>query len=468
MFNTNPIFDNLILNTDSYKASHFVQYPPNSEIVSSYVEARGGQFKQALYFGLQAFIKAYLMQPVTQAHIEEAAAIFAAHGEPFNRVGWEIIVNEYNGLMPVEICALPEGSVVPTGTALVQIQNTDPRLYWLPSYLETMLLRAIWYPTTVATLSWHAKQIIRQYLEATCDSPAEQLPFKLHDFGARGTSSQETAALGGMAHLVNFMGTDTVAALLAARRYYAADMPAYSIPAAEHSTITSWGREHEADAYANMLKQFAQPGKIFAVVSDSYDIYKAVSEIWGKQLKAQVEQSGATVVIRPDSGQPELVVVEVLQRLEQAFGSRVNQKGYRVLNDRVRVIQGDGVNLDSIGVILERVKAHGFSTENVAFGMGAGLLQKVNRDTLSFAMKASAIRIAGKWFDVYKQPITDLGKTSKRGLLAVIKTEAGYQTIREDQLGTQTNQLELIFRNGQLIQETSFAEVRARSECTQI
>lgn len=466
MFNSNPIFDNLILNTDSYKASHFVQYPPNSEIVSSYVEARGGQFKQALYFGLQAFIKAYLMQPVTQAHIDEAEEIFAAHGVPFNRAGWEIIVNEYQGLMPIEISALPEGSIVPTGTALVQIQNTDPRLYWLPSYLETMLLRAIWYPTTVATLSWHAKQIIRQYLEATCDQPAEQLPFKLHDFGARGTSSQETAALGGMAHLVNFMGTDTVAALLAARRYYQAQMPAYSIPAAEHSTITSWGREHEVDAYANMLTQFAQPGKILAVVSDSYDIYNAVSEIWGKQLKQQVEQSGATLVIRPDSGQPEIVVVEVLERLEQAFGSRVNQQGFRVLNDCVRVIQGDGVNLESLAVILERVKQHGFSTENIAFGMGAGLLQKVNRDTLSFAMKASAIRIAGEWFDVYKQPITDLGKTSKRGRLAVIKHESGWQTIREDQLGSEQNQLQLIFRNGTLVHEVTFEQVRQQSERT--
>lgn len=466
MFNPNPIFDNLILNTDSYKASHFVQYPPNSEIVSSYVEARGGQFKQALYFGLQAFIKSYLLQPITQAHIEEAAAIFTAHGVPFNRVGWEIIVNEYQGLMPVEICALPEGSIVPIGTALVQIQNTDPRLFWLPSYLETMLLRAIWYPTTVATLSWHAKQIIRQYLEATCDQPAEQLPFKLHDFGARGTSSQETSALGGMAHLVNFMGTDTVAALLAARRYYQAEMPAYSIPAAEHSTITSWGREYEVDAYANMIKQFAQPGKIFAVVSDSYDIYHAVSEIWGKQLQEQVEQSGATLVVRPDSGQPEIVVVEVLERLEQAFGSHTNQKGYRVLNNCVRVIQGDGVNLDSIGVILERVKAHGFSTENIAFGMGAGLLQKVNRDTLNFAMKASAIRIAGEWSDVYKQPITDLGKTSKRGRLAVVKNAQGWQTIREDQLGNQTNQLQPIFRNGALLQEVSFEQVRQQAERT--
>lgn len=466
MFTPNPIFDNLILNSDSYKASHFVQYPPQSEIVSSYVEARGGQFKQILYFGLQAFLKAYLMQPVTHAQIEEAAEIFTAHGEPFNRAGWEIIVNEYQGLMPVEICALPEGSIVPTGTALVQIQNTDSRLCWLPSYLETMLLRAIWYPTTVATISWQAKQIIRQYLETTCDQPTEQLPFKLHDFGARGTSSQETAALGGMAHLVNFMGTDTIAALLAARRYYKAEMPAYSIPAAEHSTITSWGREQESDAYANMLKQFAKPDKILAVVSDSYDIYHAVSEIWGKQLKEQVEQSGATLVIRPDSGQPEIVVVEVLKRLEQAFGSHVNHKGYRVLNNCVRVIQGDGVNLDSLAVILEQVKQQGFSTENLAFGMGAGLLQKVNRDTLSFAMKTSAIRIAGEWRDVYKQPITDLGKSSKRGRLAVVKNNQGWQTLREDQLGAQQNQLQPVFRNGRLLQDVNFEQVRQQATHT--
>ncbi|WP_020396467.1 nicotinate phosphoribosyltransferase [Thiolinea disciformis] len=458
------IFNNLILNTDSYKASHFLQYPPNSEIVSSYIEARKNpQFDQVLFFGLQAFIKEYLLRPITREQIDEAEAIFLAHGEPFNRAGWEWILEEHLGFLPVTISALPEGVIVPTGTALVQIHNADPHTYWLPSYLETALLRAVWYPSTVATISWKAKQIIQAYLEKTCDDPASQLAFKLHDFGARGVSSQETAALGGMAHLVNFMGTDTVAALLAAKRYYGAAMAAYSIPAAEHSTITSWGRAREVDAYANMLKQFAKPNKVLAVVSDSYDIYRAVSELWGEQLRQQVIDSGATVVIRPDSGDPKTVVVEVLERLYAQFGGRLNQKGYKVLADCVRVIQGDGVNLDSMGIILEHIKQHGFSTENVAFGMGAGLLQKVNRDTLNFAMKASAIRISNQWQDVYKQPITDPGKNSRRGRLAVIHDENGWQTIPIEQLGQAHNQLRHVFRDGKLLVDDDFETVRART-----
>ncbi len=467
MFNIhdNPIFDNLILNTDSYKTSHYLQYPPGSEVISSYIEARkNARFGHVLFFGLQAFIKQYLLQPITIEHIDEAEAILQAHGVPFNRAGWEIILKEYQGFLPLEITALPEGSIVPTGTALVQVQNTDPCLYWLPSYIETALLRAVWYPSTVATISWKAKQIIRHYLELSSEQVETQLPFKLHDFGARGTSSQESAALGGMAHLVNFLGTDTIASLLAARRYYGADMAGFSIPAAEHSTMTAWGQEHEVDAYANMLEQFAQAGKLVAVVSDSYDIYHAVSELWGKQLKEKVIHSGATIVIRPDSGDPKTVVLEVLERLYANFGGHVNRKGYKVLHDSVRVIQGDGVNLDSIGVILEHVCQHGFSTENIAFGMGAGLLQKVNRDTLNFAMKTSAIRIQDEWHDVYKQPKTDPSKHSRRGRLAVIQKEDTWQTIPESELGDADNQLKPVFRNGQLLRETDFDEIRRRSE----
>ena len=457
------MFTNLILNTDSYKASHFLQYPAETEVVSSYIESRGGEFPQTLFFGLQAFIKEYLLKPVTTADIDEADALFAAHGVPFFRQGWEQIVQQHGGFLPIEIAALPEGTIVPTGNALVQIRNTDPQAFWLTSYLETALLRAVWYPTTVATLSWQVKQSIRQALETTCDNPAAELPFKLHDFGARGVSSHESAALGGMAHLVNFMGGDTVVALLAARKYYGSDMAGFSIPAAEHSTITAWGREGEADAYANMLQQFGQAGKLLAVVSDSYDIYHAVSEIWGKQLRAQVESSGATVVIRPDSGVPEEIVPDVLERLYAEFGGRVNSKGYKVLSDCVRVIQGDGVDVDSIGVILQRIQQAGFSTENVAFGMGGGLLQKVNRDTLRFAMKASAMQINGVWCDVYKQPVTDSGKHSKRGRLAVIKDAGTIKTIREDALSWESNLLRPVFRNGELLVEDSFDVIRTRS-----
>ena len=307
--------NNIILNTDSYKSSHYLQYPPKSEYVSSYIEARGGEYSKTLFFGLQAFIKAYLLRPITQENIDEANAIITAHGLPFNQEGWQYILEEHNGYLPIEISAVKEGALIPLKSPLVQVVNTDPKVPWLTSYMETALLRAIWFPTTVATLSYSIKEIIRDYLEQTSDNVEAQLPFKLHDFGARGTSSEESAMLGGMAHLVNFQGTDTLSGIIGARRYYGADMAGFSIPASEHSTMTSWQKEGEVDAYANMVKQFGEEGKIFAVVSDAYDIYNAVSNIWGKELKEQVKSSGATLVIRPDSGEPKAMVLEVMKRV---------------------------------------------------------------------------------------------------------------------------------------------------------
>jgi nicotinamide phosphoribosyltransferase len=452
---------NLILDTDSYKASHFVQYPPGATQVSSYVESRGGAYDHALFFGLQAWIKSTLLTPFTQADIDEAGEILSAHGEPFNREGWEGILKRHGGFLPLRIEALPEGTVAPTHCALAQVTNLDPLTPWLTSYVETGLLRAIWYPTTVATRSKAIQAIIRAGLERTSDDPDSALPFKLHDFGARGVSSRESAALGGMAHLVNFMGTDTLSAVLAARRFYGEPMAGFSIPAAEHSTITSWGRDGEEAAYANMLKQFGGPGKLVAVVSDSFDVFHAAKEIWGKRLKAQVETTGGTLVVRPDSGDPETVPVEIVALLAEAFGARVNAKGFRVLNDRVRVIQGDGINERSIAAILRNLEARGFSADNIAFGMGGQLLQALDRDTLKFAMKASAIRFDGDWIDIAKKPATDLAKASKPGRLSVVEREGGLVTIRESELGTQHNHLAPVYETGRLLRDQSFAEVRA-------
>ncbi len=408
------------------------------------------------------FIKRYLTQAITEAQIVEASAIFAAHGVPFNEAGWRYILTEHSGFLPIEIQALPEGSVVPIKNALVQVVNTDPQCAWLTSYVETALLRAIWYPTTVATISWHGRQIIEKYLEKTADT-IDGLDFKLHDFGARGATCEEAAAIGGAAHLVNFKGTDTISGIVAARRFYGADMPGFSIPAAEHSTITSWGRDQEAEAYANMLKQFGGENKLVAVVSDSYDLFNAIDNIWGDELKEAVKNSGGTLVIRPDSGDPVSIVRETIERLMNKFGFSTNAKGYRVLPSYVRVIQGDGISLTSIEAILAAMEKAGLSADNIAFGMGGELLQKLNRDTLQFAMKASAAEVDGNWRDVFKDPVTDSGKRSKKGRLAVIREGSEYSTIRADELLGKSNELVTIFRDGKLLVDDSFETVRARA-----
>lgn len=470
--------NNLLLNTDSYKASHWLQYPPNTDATFFYIESRGGLYDRTVFFGLQAILKEYLTKPITHADVDEARDIFAAHGEPFNETGWRYIVDHHKGLLPIRVRAVPEGTVVPTHQALVTVESTDPNAYWVPSYLETLLLR-LWYPVTVATISWHAKQTIRQFLERTSDDPVGQLPFKLHDFGARGVSSAESAALGGAAHLVNFMGTDTVSGLLAAKAFYHEPMAGFSIPAAEHSTITSWGREHEVDAYRNMLKQFAKPGAIVAVVSDSYDIYHAIREHWGKALKDEIIQSGATIVVRPDSGDPVEVVHQCIVLLDEAFGHTVNSKGYKVLN-YVRVIQGDGINPNSIRAILERVTSDGYATDNVAFGMGGALLQQLNRDTQKFALKCSAARVNGQWIDVYKDPITDKGKQSKRGRMTLLQhreygtfktipvpAEAASLDDIEKPLGFE-DAMRTVFENGKIVNDYTFADIRKRADSARL
>ncbi len=455
---------NLILNTDSYKFSHFLQYPPGTKGISSYIETRG-QADQAdvVFFGLQMFLKEYLSRPVTMANIDEAEAIVVAHGLPFNRSGWERIVHVFGGLLPLEIQAVPEGTLLRRGVPMVQVVNTDPQSAWLTTYIETALLRAVWYPSSVASNVRKIKQILRPFLEKTCDDPDSVLPFRLHDFGARGAGSLEQAGLGGAAHLVHFMGTDTMTGVLYARRYYGAPMAGFSIPASEHSTMTAWGIDRETEAYGGMIDTFAKGGT-FAVVSDSYDIDYAVSEIWGKQLREKLKASGGTVVIRPDSGDPIETPVHVIKQLDYHFGSKLNGKGYKVLDPSVRVIQGDGISTSDISLILGRMEAFGFSAENIAFGMGSALLQKVNRDTYSFAMKANArLDETGAWRDVYKRPATMNLKASKAGRQAVVKGLSGLEAARLDELGDRRNYLSTVWKDGVLLKDWSFDEIRLRA-----
>lgn len=434
----------IIIDTDSYKVSMWKQYPPGTTHVYSYIESRGGMYPSTVLLGVQAFVIDRLLTPITREEIEFGAEFWEAHGEPFNKEGWEYILEKHNGYLPLRIKSLDEGGVYPVGTPLVSVVNTDPKCHWLPTWVETPLLRAVWYPTTVATQSYSIKQVIKGYLEKSGDVGG--LAFKLHDFGSRGVSSLESAILGGMAHLTQFSGTDTAISLLGANRFYDADMKAtgFSIPASEHSTITSWGRDNEALAYENMIRQFSKEGSIYAVVSDSYNIYHAVDVLWGQQLAEAVRASKGTLVIRPDSGDPVEVLPRLVASLNKNFGSTRNDKGYRVLNN-VRLIWGDGINEQSIRSILRViVDVMGYSADNIAFGMGGALLQMVNRDTQKFAMKCSAAQVNGEWVDVFKEPVTDPGKSSKKGILDTVNHVTRYE-------------------NGVLVNKTNFGRVRSLS-----
>lgn len=455
-----PLARNLILDTDSYKASHWLQYPPDTTGMYSYFESRGGRYGATVFFGLQYLLREYLSGPVvTMKAVDEASRFFEAHGEPFNRAAWARLVETHGGHLPIRIRAVAEGTVVPTHNILMSAESTDPEHFWLVSWLETVLVR-LWYPITVATQSFYVKKDILDALTTSADDPLMEIPFKLHDFGSRGVSSRESAGIGGMAHLVNFQGSDTIEGVRFANHYYDHPMAGFSIPAAEHSTITMWGRARELDAYRNMVRQFAKPGKTVACVSDSYDFFRAVESYWGDDLRDEVRDSGGTLVIRPDSGNPADVILECLAILDRKVGMLKNTKGYKVLPKYYRIIQGDGVEPDTIRSILLALHTHGYSASNLGFGMGGANLQKLNRDTQKFAFKCSEATVGGKSVNVFKDPVTDNGKRSKQGRLSLVQEDGRFRTVEG---GRKDDSLVPVFENGKILAQYTFEEVRANA-----
>lgn len=453
----------VIIDSDSYKTSHDRQLPPGTTRVFSYLESRGGQFDDQVMFGLQYILKRYLTGVVvTHQQIDMAKAIIQSHmGSPeaFNESGWRYIVDHCGGRLPLRISAVPEGTRISAHNALVTVVNTDPNCYWLVNYMETALMR-VWYPITVASLSRNIRTIIEQYLEAS--GTPERIDFMLQDFGSRGSTSSESAAIGGAAHLVNFQGSDTMVAIPLLMKYYGAvTMPGYSVPASEHSTITSWGRRRESEAYRNLLTLY--PKGIVSIVSDSYDIFNACDKIYGEELRDLIVQRDGVLVIRPDSGEIIPTMLKILHILGQRFGTTVNSKGFRVLPPQVRVLQGDGMNINTIQELCEALILKGWSLDNIAcFGMGGKLLQGVDRDTLKFAFKCCAIEIDGVWSPVYKDPVTDPGKTSKKGIVYVLKNGRKYETYTKLTLDpVAEDQLIPVFENGDMLKEYTLDQIRA-------
>lgn len=542
--------NHILIDTDSYKVSHWKMFPDGTEYVNYYLEARGvsEEFLKGsknVFFGLRPILKE-LQTRITVEDVELANSYWTAHGLPFNYDGWMYIAKELDGKLPLKITAYKEGEEIDQHNVLIQVINTDPKCFWLPGWVETKLMR-VWYPITVASLSRAVKKKMLAYADMTQDEPF--VDFSLHDFGSRGASSNETAAIGGAAHLLSFKGSDTMAGVFYLMENYGGtdilgrnEMPGFSIPATEHSTVISYGKEHEEDAYRKFLKSF--PSGAFACVSDSYDIWNAVDKIWGENLKEDILERDGFLVIRPDSGDPvdvicgsieihvfegdeeniikeasyvvrnkcldeledddknpvnseqvvyvrqpgsediykytfevycdrfdktyyyldEVIFVKkelveptpeekgLMNLLWEKFGGTINEKGYKVLNEKVRLIQGDGVCPEVIEDILNNISQQGFSTENIAFGMGGKLLQDVNRDTYKFAYKASAISIQDAWHNINKTPVGDAAKASKRGIQKLIWDGNEYVTINdESEYWYKEDQLQTVFIDGEMV-----------------
>lgn len=463
--------NNLILLSDAYKYSHHKLYYPGTSRMYSYLESRGGEFDETIFFGLQYFLKAYLTGKVITKEKIDAAEQFLlqvfGRNDVFDRSRFDYILEKYDGKLPIRIKAVPEGTAVPVSNVLMTIENTDDNCYWLPNFLETLLLQ-VWYPITVATLSGEVRKLVAENFRETADT--DMIDFVLNDFGLRGVSSMESAGLGGAAHLLNFLGSDNIVGSLLAQQYYGTDkVYGLSIPATEHSICTLRGEEGELEVFRHVLETF--PTGTVACVSDSYDIFRACAEYWGGELKELVLSRQGTLVIRPDSGDPVFTLLRVFDILFAKFGYTVNSKGFKVLPPQVRVIQGDGVNLHSIRGIYDALKINRISAENMVLGMGGALLQKVDRDTQKFAFKCSYAVVNGEEVDVQKNP-TELNghgqliksfKKSKAGRLKLVQTGVGYKTVREEELPELADQLVTVFENGELLQDIRYETIRERA-----
>jgi nicotinamide phosphoribosyltransferase len=453
---------NIITNTDTFKNVHYNLFAPGMEYMSAYVEARGGEFPVSVFVGLQAFIREYLMTPLTLEDIDEAESVAREQGYPFGRDRWLGILADHDGYLPIEIEAVPEGTVLPVKNVLLQIVNTDPKYPWVANYFETALLRAIWYPTTVATVAWLTKQQARNSMAATSDRP-ELVETMLHDYGARGVSSTESAALGSLASLVSYSQTDTMPGVVAARKYYNADFAGRTSPNVEHAVISSWGRDREVDAIRNIITTYDQHGAV-VVLTDTYDHENCVRNILGKELRQLVIDFPGVVVVRPDSGDPVMVTADTIGWLMEDFGFTVNSKGFKVLPPYLRVVQGDGLTRDLVTDIFIELERRGFATENAAIGFGGGLLQQVNRDTMAFAQKVNAVMVDGEWRNIQKKPSGNTLKHSKAGRLALTRDASGeYITVPRHTISPEENLLEVVFRNGKLIKKHDFHELVARA-----
>lgn len=482
MQNNNLLSNNLILNSDSYKTTHWFQLPEGTTSMYSYIESRGTDhdFSKVVVWGYTAIIKKFLMTPVTMSDVERAKRFIDRHIKPgvFNYEGWKYIVEQHGGKLPLRIRALPEGTVLPLRNVMLAVEPTDSKCAWLVSYFEPLLLQ-IWYTSTVASISYSIRETIKGFFDKTVDDDRfGSLDFKLHDFGFRGASSPESAEIGGGGHLLSFLGSDTMRAISGLYDYYNlheeddASMPAFSVIATEHSTMcanSDADRRDDLGALEMSVRILEKEGGIVSAVADTYDVFRFVERVGG-EFKDRIIASGGTFVVRPDSGEPTVIPVQIISQLLDSFGYTVNKKGYKVLPDCIRVLQGDGVNGQTIRVILEKLDELQISAENIVFGMGGALLQHCDRDWLKFAMKGSALEVNGEWRDLYKDPITDSVKRSKKGRVTTFKDADGVYFSDRMELAQVnhniTDQMVVVYENGELLVDENFSTIRARVQST--
>lgn len=505
MNNLNQKKYNLILDVDSYKNDHGRMLKDGVEYLQSSIIPRKNKSdiftSYVIPFGYIYTIQNYLTLPITVEDIDEAEFYFHLQGYDFDRSRWEYIVENHGGYLPLKINAVKEGEQIPLNMPLVRVENTDPKCAWLVSYIETMLLRGTWYGTTVATNAHSIKKILKETAEKTVGELAN-IEYHLHNFGARGGSSLESEIISSMAHAISFSGSDSMQANKAIYENYlkpkGIKVKTYvgSVIASEHSVSCSNSNYELRDDYEIAVKMldileqeiekqekkgnfYEKTGQqvIVSIVSDTYDIYRFVDKYLGILLKDRIEklgERGGKVVVRPDSGDPTIIPIEMIKILMSRFGYHTNAKGYKTLPVYLGVLQGDGINGKSIQAILHNLEEEKLSLSNLIFGMGGKLVMPVGgRDEYSFAMKATAQKLKGsnEWQHLIKDPITDSGKKSHSGHISTYKNSSGKMIVAEIERMDKEKLLNEpywndvlveVFNNGKLLLENinSFDEIR--------
>lgn len=447
---------NAFRNSDSYKPTHAAFYPPGMTTMHSYMESRGGEYLNTLFAGLQIIVDREIARPIEAHEADEFIAFAKKHGVPCPEDDMRAIAKM--GYWPARIRAVKEGSLVPVSNVLLTVESTDERFPWVANYLETMIQR-VWYPTTVATLSYHCRKTIEHFTDITCENRGA-VKFQLHDFGARGATCREQVMIGGAAHLFNFCGSDSMDGVEAANHYYSHDMSAWSVRATEHSTVTSWGgKDHEVEAFTRAVMSCPMSA-ILSFVIDSYDAETFI-ERCVVPCKDLIIQKNLKLVLRPDSGDPIDMIVKISEALERAVGVSRNKKSFKVFHDNFGIIYGDSMTPDMIHNVLYKLMHLQYATSNYVFGMGGKLLQGVTRDTQKFAIKCSHITRDGKSVDVFKDPKSDPGKKSKRGRLDLQIKAGKYETVQAPaEFGSE---LDLVYEDGKIYRQQTLADIRKRA-----
>lgn len=478
---------NIILDADCYKNDHYKMLKYGVQYLESSIVPRKPS-KTATHVvatGHQYLIKTYLTQRLTKEMIDEARIEIEEQGYEFDSERWEYILDKYQGKLPLLVRAVPEGTIVPIGCPIVRIVNTDPKCAWLVSYIETMFQRGIWYATTVASIARDIKKFLQETMLSHANSTF--VDYHLHNFGSRGGDSYEDDIVSGMAHALTFNGSDSMQTNRNIKYYYNTNKPyTSSVIATEHSVTCSNSNAEARDDFAmaekvvRLLEQavirFEKTGKgvpIVSVVIDTYDAYRFAREYIGTRLKnaiIELGKRGGKLVLRPDSGDPKTMPIEIIKILMDKFGYTVNDQGYKVLPSYIGVIQGDGIETDSIREIVANLEKNKFSLENLVFGMGGKLTHPTGgRDHFSFAQKATAQYTEDDgWEDLFKNPITDIGKTSLKGRVTTFKCNQSGKIFAERVELMEVNKFITdmmidVYKDGESLNESTFDEARERA-----